>query len=128
MKKVFLAFAVVGAAVLFAFTTSNQTNPITETGGQKYWIQDWDYNMNSPCRNLGYNCITIIYVDEIKGNIPALDAAIANCTQAVADFLYSDEGLEIPITSADRAALASGAKAFYPMVDSEDGGTFYRFK
>lgn len=128
MKKVFLAFAVVGAAVLFAFTTSNQTNPITETEGQKYWIQDWDYNMDHDCHNLGYNCITIIYVDELKGTIPALDAAIASGTEAISDFLYSPQGLEIPITSADREALASGQKSFYPMIDEGDGGTFYRFK
>ena len=130
MKYLNMSILVLTGLFLSSFVSQkSEANHLTaETGGQKYWIQDWDYNMNSPCRNLGYNCITIIYVDEIKGNIPALDAAIANGTQAIADFLYSSEGLEIPITNAEREALANGTKSFYPMIDSEDGGTFYRFK
>ena len=97
-------------------------------GEQKYWIQDWDYQIAHPCRNLGNNCITIIWVEDgKKGSIPDLDDAIAEGLSSIATYLYSAEGLAIPIDSSDRSDLANGIKTFYPMTDTADGGTFYRF-
>jgi len=127
MKKVILALAVVGAAVLFAFTTSNQSKMVVKSEAPDQWLfQEWDGGMDDPCYSTGNRCATILVGTE-PGVHEGLSNAIANGGSELSDFLYSTEGLGIPFNEGTRAALASGELNFYPLT-AQNGGIYYRYK
>ena len=132
MKNV-LMLALVGLITglsAFAVKSSShvKTNLADGDGRQEYWMQFWDGNLDHGCNMMGNNCITIIYIEDRKGDSPGLAQAIAGGTSALSEYLNIGEGIDIPISESDREALSNGSKIFYPMVDPTDGGTFYRFK
>jgi hypothetical protein len=101
----------------------------TDGGGQYAYYQKWDGDLDEPCYALGFDCVTIVWDDDLPTKKHNMDNAIAQGGSALADYLYSEEGItEWPFDDARRDSLANGTLTFYPMDDLANNTAYYRFK